>query len=175
MVRFIPTNSKVIEFGCGKGDLLCKLSPNIISGLGIDKSISQINYAKSKQHQYNLSNIQFVCKELGRSYTTLETYQVSIASLFFHVIPRVDAIYLLNTMKTVSKTIIICGFSRPQSWQGKTLLWLDQMLTSHYNNFKAYKKAGFMEGLFAATKTTPAERYDTTIPFIKIYKINNKL
>jgi len=170
LMELIPPDSKIIEFGCGKGDLLFKLSKKIKYGLGIDKSRGLIENAIRRKEKEHILNIDFVSKELGKNYKNTEIFDFFVASLFFHVIPRADAIFLLNTMKTVTPTLLICGISRPEKWREKAFFWFDQKITSHYKNFKAYKNAGYMEGLFEASNLIPLV-YNTSIPFIKIYKI----
>jgi ubiquinone/menaquinone biosynthesis C-methylase UbiE len=50
---FIPKNSKVIEIGCGTGDLLASLEPS--HGLGIDFSEKMIDIARKKFPDLNFS------------------------------------------------------------------------------------------------------------------------
>jgi ubiquinone/menaquinone biosynthesis C-methylase UbiE len=47
----IPAGSKVLEIGCGTGDLLAKIDPSV--GVGIDFSSVVINLAKTKHPQLN--------------------------------------------------------------------------------------------------------------------------
>ncbi len=47
----IPAGSKVLEIGCGTGDLLAKIDPSV--GVGIDFSSVVINLAKAKHPQLN--------------------------------------------------------------------------------------------------------------------------
>lgn len=172
MIDLVEPNAKVIELGCGKGDLLFTLAPKIQSGLGIDKSKTFIDAALQQKEKRNLSHIDFLCEELGDHFAPSETYDFSIASLFFHVIPTADAVYLLNTMKELSDTILICGFSQPDTLDQKSLLWLDQRFSGHYRNFRAYQKHGYMQGILAETQCSNIVEYQTSIPIIKIYKIN---
>ena len=125
MAKLIEPNSSVIEFGCGNGDLLFELSSKIKYGLGIDRSKKMIDYAIQKQSVMNLSNINYKCEELSIDYQTTESYDYSIASLFFHVIPWSDSVYLIKKMKEISDKIVLCGFSQPSTLQQEALLWLD--------------------------------------------------
>lgn len=174
MMDLIVPNSKVIEFGCGDGVLLFKLSQKIKSGLGIDKSKTLIDQALKHGKSKNISNVDFVCEALGKNFNHSETYDFSIASLFFHVITVSDAVYLLNKMRELSDTVLICGFSRPDRLQQKSLLWLDQRFSGHYGNFKAYQKYGYMEGILEKIQFASVVTYDTSVPFIKIYKTVSK-
>ncbi|QNL48047.1 class I SAM-dependent methyltransferase [Olivibacter sp. SDN3] len=172
IMDLIDLNATAIEFGCGNGDLLFKLSPRIKYGLGIDKSKTLIDNAIKQKEQKNITNIAFLCKALGANYKHSETYDFSIASLFFHVVPVAESIYLLNKMQEISDNILICGFSCPETLQHKSLLWLDQRFSNHYKNFKAYQKFGYLEGILAETRCSIITSYNTFIPFIKIYRIS---
>jgi ubiquinone/menaquinone biosynthesis C-methylase UbiE len=172
MMDLVEPNSKVIEFGCGKGDLLFTLAPKIQSGLGIDKSNALINDAIRQKQKRHISHIDFLCEALGNHFAPSETYDFSMASLFFHVIPTADAVYLLNIMREISDTTLICGFSQPDTLSQKLLLWLDQRFSGHYRNFRAYQKHGYMQGILAETKCTNVVEHDTSIPVVKIYKVN---
>jgi SAM-dependent methyltransferase len=167
MADLITTNSKVIEIGCGSGNLLLALSPKIRSGLGIDISKTRIRQAKRKQ----ISNVAFQCKPAGEHFRLPEKYDFSIASLFFHVIPRSEALQLLEKMREVSDTLLICAFTPPGKLRHKFVLWLDQRFSGHYTNFMSYKNKGYMEGILAEMQFSDIISYDTDIPYIKIYWI----
>jgi hypothetical protein len=172
MIDFIEPRSRVIEYGCGKGDLLIQLSSKIQFGLGIDKSKTLIDYAIKEKEKMNISNVDFMCKELRPDYKHSDTYDFSMASLFFHVIPVSEAVYLLGKMREISDTVLICGLSRPNTPDQRFSMWLDQRFSSHYKNFKAYQMHGYFEGILPETDHSHMVTYDTHIPFIKIYKIN---
>ncbi len=55
LARLIPKNSKVMEIGCGTGDILAHLEPK--SGYGVDISRNMVRLAKSKYKQ--LDNLTF--------------------------------------------------------------------------------------------------------------------
>ena len=172
LAALVAPNSSVIEFGCGNGDLLFTLSPQIKSGLGIDKSENLIGHAIAQKKQMGFDHIDFVCEALGENFSHTKFYDFSIASLFFHVIPRPDSVYLLRKMREISDQILICGFSAPDSLRQKIFMWLDQRFSGHYQNFRAYQKSGYLKGLLVEVPLANVEAYDTYIPFVKIYKIN---
>ena len=167
----VASNSKVIEFGCGKGDLLIQLSTKIKTGLGIDKSRTAIENAIRKRDIGNIKNVEFVCTNLYRGYTPPDTYDYSVACLFFHVILPSKATYLLKKMGEFSDTLLICGFSHPITTKHKFLLWLDQRFSKHYGNFKEYQQQGNMIGLLERARCRKVRTFDTHIAFLKIYKV----
>lgn len=171
MRDLIEPNSRVLDFGCGNGDLLFKLSSKIKFGLGIDQSKNLIDQAVKQKEVYNISNLDYLCETLGNNFEHSESYDYAIASLFFHVIPLSEAVPLLHKMRAIAETIIICALSRPETLSQKFILWLDQQFTGHYKNFKAYQKHGYMEGILAEIPGSKIDTFDTALSVVKIYKI----
>ncbi|WP_057936074.1 class I SAM-dependent methyltransferase [Algoriphagus resistens] len=166
---FVVPGSKVIEWGCGNGALLQRLSGKISYGLGIDKSKKLIDYARKQKESAGSTNIEFICRELGEHYEDDQRYDFAIASLFFHVIPVPEAVYLVKKLEELSQRTIICALTHPETFKQKMVLWLDQRFSDHYDNFIAYKKAGYMKGILERCGYTDFRTYDTSIPFVKIY------
>lgn len=172
IVELIEPSSKVIEFRCGNGDLLLSLSPKIKHGLGIDKSEALIGQAINHKENRGICNVDFVCKELGKNYAPYETYDFSVASLFFHVIPQSESLRLVNKMIDISDNVLVCAFSCPESINQKLLLWLDQRFSSHHRNFNAYQRSGYFEGILKNVRYSNLSTFDTFIPFVKIYRFS---
>jgi SAM-dependent methyltransferase len=169
--ELIETNTTVVEFGCGNGDLLFKLSDKIYRGIGLDKSEPLIAYASNRRKRENVKNLEFRRIDLVTEPLPDAGMDYSIASLLFHILTWRDATELLKLLIANSKTTLICGFCEPENFKQSALLWLDQRFTSHYSNYRTYKKKGFTEGLLGSLKNVEYTRYDTFDPVIKIYKI----
>jgi len=170
--ELVDQNSRVIEFGCGKGDLLLKLSSKIDFGIGIDHSKNQIDQAILRCKHKGVSNIHFYCEDLTNHYTIDDTYDLAIASLFFHVIPRQDSIKLIHKIVALSRTTIIAAICKPTNLLQRSMLWLDQKMSPHYNNFTYYQDFGYLAGKLENLPHSDVKFYNTSIPFVKIYMIN---
>lgn len=171
--ELIPPNKTVMEFGCGNGDLLFKLSDKIHSGIGLDKSKKLINYATKLKIENGITNLEFRNVDLTHKNPYETHVDISIASLLFHILPPKEASELLQKILAISETTIICGFCAPQNTKQKLLLWLDQRFTGHYSNFKRFQKNGFTEGLLDTTGHLEYTTYHTFDPVIKIYEITH--
>lgn len=170
----IKPDSNVMEYGCGNGDLLFKLSDKIKTGKGIDKSEPLIARAQRRMEKEAVPNLSFQIKDLTKAPFHGPMVDYSIASLLFHTMAWPDAKQVLETMIASSKTTIVCGFSEPERTMQSLLLWLDQRFTGHYRHYAAYRDHGFTEGLLQSFETLKVTRYDTFDPVIKIYKIINE-
>ncbi|MEO9513592.1 MAG: class I SAM-dependent methyltransferase [Flavobacteriaceae bacterium] len=96
MVELIEPNASVIEFGCGNGDLLFKLSNKIKSGIGIDNSEALISYAINKMKRGQIKNLEFRILDLIKDSYPESRMDYAIASLLFHTLPWTKAVDLVE-------------------------------------------------------------------------------
>ncbi|SFE55951.1 methyltransferase domain-containing protein [Sunxiuqinia elliptica] len=86
IIELIEPNTSVVEFGCGNGDLLFKLSTKIRSGIGLDKSTQLISYARKRKEEEQVSKLDFrIINLVTEPFTDLKK-DYSIASLLFHIL-----------------------------------------------------------------------------------------
>jgi arsenite methyltransferase len=86
-----PTpGEKVIELGCGPGFYSCGLAERFpeISVLGIDRSPSQLSWARQKRDSLGLNNCRFQSDNVLELSHENETFDVLIASRLFTVLPN---------------------------------------------------------------------------------------
>ncbi|MCM4153951.1 methyltransferase domain-containing protein [Arenibacter sp. N53] len=171
IIELIEANTTLVEFGCGNGDLLFKLSDKIQSGIGLDKSEQLISYALKRKKKEKVKNLEFRTIDLVKESFSESKKDYSIASLLFHIVTWQEATELLRKLIASSETTIVCGFSKPKNLKQYLLLWLDQRFTSHYSNYRNFKKEGFTEGLLNSLGNIKYSRFDTFDPVMKIYKI----
>ncbi|WP_347924310.1 class I SAM-dependent methyltransferase [Pontimicrobium sp. SW4] len=171
IIDLILPNADVLDFGCGNGDLLFKLSHKIKEGIGFDNSKALISYAMKKKALNGISNIDFKLIDLCKDSFPNRLVNYSIASLFLHVLSKNDAYFLLKQMINISEVTIVCGLSKPENLRQSFLLYMDQKFSGHYSKFKVYKENNYMEGLLESLSHICYESYSTFDPVIKIYKI----
>ncbi|MEQ9405104.1 MAG: class I SAM-dependent methyltransferase [Cyclobacteriaceae bacterium] len=174
LIGMVDPGAKVIEFGCGNGDLLCRMAQKIEIGTGIDSSVPLIDYANKKKQSQDFSNINFEVKDLCLGYSSEKKYDFAIASLLLHVLPMNCSLELLNKMISISDAVLICEFSKPENLKQHFLLWLDQRFTPHYKHFKAFKSSNYSEGIFERISNITVTTHDTFDPVIKIYEVVSK-
>lgn len=171
IIELIEPGVNVVEFGCGNGDLLFKLSGRINRGMGIDISQKLIDYAKQRQEKDKIENLEFKSIDLlNGSFSDFES-KYGIASLLLHCLPWNKSVSLLDKIILASNTTIICGFSKPENWRQKVLLWMDQRFSGHFSHFRNYANNGFTEGMLNAIDNIEYTVIDTFDPVIKIYKV----
>lgn len=86
-----PTaGEKVIELGCGPGFYSCELAERFrqISVVGVDRSPSQLKWARGKRNTLGLSNCRFQSDNVLELSFSDASFDVLIASRLFTVLPN---------------------------------------------------------------------------------------
>jgi len=86
-----PTpGEKIIELGCGPGFYSCGLAEQFreISVLGVDRSPSQLSWAREKRNALSLNNCRFQSDNVLELSHENDTFNVLIASRLFTVLPN---------------------------------------------------------------------------------------
>ncbi len=86
-----PTaGEKIIELGCGPGFYSCGLAERFreVSVLGIDRSPSQLSWAREKRNELSLNNCRFQSDNVLELSHENDSFDVLIASRLFTVLPN---------------------------------------------------------------------------------------
>jgi ubiquinone/menaquinone biosynthesis C-methylase UbiE len=152
-------SEKVIELGCGPGFYSCGLAERFreISVLGVDRSPSQLNWAREKRDALGLNNCLFQSDNvLGLSHPP-GSFDVLIASRLFTVLP--DRHRAVAEMFRVLRSGGRCFIAEPRYafWASIPLftMWLLAGITHFKNGYREPSRAkvlsvGEISGLFAS-------------------------
>ena len=158
---------KVIEFGCGPGFYSCALAERFrkISVLGIDRSPSQLSWARQKRDALALNNCRFESDNVLELSHPDSSFDVLISSRLFTVLPsRRQAV---AEMYRVLKPGGRCFIAEPRwvFWASIPLftMWLLAGLTHFRNGYREPSRARVlstreMNRLFA---TQPWQKIET--------------
>ena len=158
---------KLIELGCGPGFYSCKLAARFpeISVLGVDRSPSQLRFAREKRNGLGLNNCRFQSDNVLELSHPNDSFDVLIASRLFTVLP--------NRRRAVAEMFRIlrpggrCFIAEPRwaFWASIPLftMWLLARLTHFHNGYREPTRARVlstreMNRLFA---TQPWARVET--------------
>jgi ubiquinone/menaquinone biosynthesis C-methylase UbiE len=158
---------KLIELGCGPGFYSCKLAARFpeISVLGVDRSPSQLSWARQKRNTLGLNNCRFKSDNVLELSHPDDSFDVLIASRLFTVLP--------NRRRAVAEMYRIlrpggrCFIAEPRwaFWASIPLftMWLLARLTHFHNGYREPSRARVlsmreMNRLFA---TQPWARIET--------------
>ncbi|MFH0868013.1 MAG: class I SAM-dependent methyltransferase [Candidatus Woesearchaeota archaeon] len=83
IAELVPNGSKVLELGCGTGDLSKRIYKKVNCYLGLDSSDKMISLARKENSGHNI-NFQ---KEDIFNFNKFQNYDIIIASVFFCALP----------------------------------------------------------------------------------------
>lgn len=149
--EFIPSNSRVIDIGCGNGGLLRELSSKINYGLGIDINKKKIKSANKKAEKRGLKNLEFKLID-SRKLGLKENFDIAIAIFAIHVMDYETQIKTLKNISKVAEKIILVDYIWPESIKNKFLIYIDEHLAGHYKKFKNYQEKGGIPRLINKSK-----------------------
>ena len=159
---------KLIELGCGPGFYSCKLATRFpgISVLGVDRSPSQLSWARQKRNALGLNNCRFQSDNVLELSHPDDSFDVLIASRLFTVLP--------NRRRAVAEMYRIlrqggrCFIAEPRwaFWASIPLftMWLLARLTHFHNGYREPTRARVlsmreMNRLFATQRWTKIETW----------------
>ncbi len=158
----VTESSRVIDLGCGDGELLRILSPKIDYGKGVDTNKKDIELAKKLNEKRSFSNIEFVCEDAEKCIKG--NFDYSVLMFVLHTLDYNSQVKILRKAREISKEILIIDFKENNNF----LIYLDETLAGHYKNFKNYLVSGGVENL---VNSEFVERFDTYKNSIGIWRI----
>ncbi len=164
--NLIDENSRIVDFGCGDGELLRILSSKISYGLGVDynKKIIQI----AKRNCEGIKNLEF--KIADASENLEEKFDYSILMFVLHSLDYDSQRRVLENAMEISNRLIIVNYETPLLLKNKILVYTDEILAGHYRNFRDYLRRGGIENLI---EKNSFEKFNTNKSYLKIWEIYN--
>ncbi len=105
------TTHKLVDLGCGGGDMLVEMAKKAreknykVQFTGIDANPHIIDYAKKNCAKY--PEIDFQCKNILDTSFIEDNYDIAHSSLFFHHFSADELVGVLESLKIITKKIII--------------------------------------------------------------------
>ena len=142
--KLIPSDSRVIDIGCGNGSLLYMISPKIKYGLGVDVNKKKIKFANKRVKKRGLNNLEFKLMDSGKL-NLKENFDIAIVMFDIHEMDYETQIKTLKNMSKIAKEIILVDYVWPKSIKNKFLIYMDEHLAGHYKKFLSYRKKGMLK------------------------------
>jgi arsenite methyltransferase len=139
------SGEKLLELGCGPGFYSCKLAARFpeIAVLGVDRSPSQLSWARQKRDTLALSNCRFQSDNVLELSHADESFDVLMASRLFTVLPnrRCAVAEMYRVLRPGGR----CFVAEPRwaSWASIPLftMWLLARLTHYHNGYREPSRA----------------------------------
>jgi ubiquinone/menaquinone biosynthesis C-methylase UbiE len=142
---------QVIELGCGPGFYSCGLAERFreISVLGVDRSPSQLKWAREKRNALGLNNCRFQSDNVLSLSHPDDSFDVLVASRLFTVLP--DRRRAVAEMHRVLRPRGRCLIAEPRYvfWASIPLfvMWILASITHFRNGYREPSKARVMSAL----------------------------
>jgi SAM-dependent methyltransferase len=151
MRAMMNPNSSVIDIGTGTGRFLFQGAEEFQSGVGVDLSSRNIEFAKSQLSEMEIDNISFLhadAKELSTHFT--DKFDYSTVSYVFHEMPYEMRLSVLQVLSEISHEIIIGDYFIPQPKNQRGLSnRIAEVLAGmdHLKNYRNFAKHNGVYGL----------------------------
>jgi len=148
--NIIPSQSKIIDVGCGTGRLAYKLSDKCKSVLGIDLSKRNIERANLNLVKYPDDKITYEHCDLTEIINKGQSFDFAILTYVIHEVDKKERIDLLKQISEVADKIIIGDYSVPkQKGIGGFVTGIIEFIAGreHYRNYKSYIADGGIQFL----------------------------
>ena len=150
----VKKDSRIVDLGCGDGELLRILSSKISYGLGIDKNRREIDFAKKLTKRNGIKNLEFITEDIGKNLETKFDYCILMGVL--HSLNYNSQNKVLNNARRDSKEIIIVDYKVPI--ENKFLVYFEEAIGGHYRNFRNYAKQNRIEKIITKEKLDTKRR-----------------
>lgn len=164
IAKLVPEGSRVLDVGCGTGDQLLHIAPQIESGLGVELSEDMIKCSQRQAHLRQITNCQFELRDAARlDHLADHHFDIVMTSMVIHEMPESARLPVLKEMKRLGKTIILADWIHPQptTWKNISTNIIEWMAgREHYAGFRSFIKQG---GMPALIETLELEIVETQI------------
>lgn len=150
ILKEIPTQSKVLDVGCGTGRFSFNAAQSVESVVGIDLSAKNISVANSNLAKTAFSNISFLHASVADIKAKGLHFDVAVMTYVIHEVNPSERIPLLKDILAVSDSLIIGEYLVPR--QSGVFNILNEVVEfaagkEHYQNFKSFVALGGVHGL----------------------------
>jgi len=146
LAEMILPNSKLLEVGCGTGDLFYLVSRKISYGLGMETSLPLVRYGRSKLRKQDIKNVAIRRARFPETLSYVAKFDVGVASLFFSKLTIQSAVDTLTKMAEVCEEILIAEFDSPQKSNASQAI-ADSVRGLDKQKKNAFWRKGGVEGL----------------------------
>lgn len=172
IIQKFSSEDRVLDVGCGTGDLLFKAAGQLSYGLGVDLDAGMIAYAKNKKLNLGIENVAFTQGNVLDIRSELAvTFDVATTTLTLHEMASRMAIDVLRMMAEVSHKVLVIDFTDTNTFSGKWGIEIDELLSGHYAQFTAYRSAGGLPFIAGTAGLQIVSKWDMPFDGIRMWEI----
>jgi ubiquinone/menaquinone biosynthesis C-methylase UbiE len=147
----VAPTGRVLDVGCGTGDLVWRLAPKAQEVVGIELSPAMVDFANQELGRRGLPNVSFVLGDVTRAFADRPDDHFDLATmvLVLHEMPTSAQVPVLIEVSRVARQVLCVDFRAPMPWNGAGLrnrFFEIAAGIEHYRAFRAFQRVGGTPG-----------------------------
>lgn len=138
----VQPTARVLDVGCGTGDLVWRLAPKAEEVVGLELSPAMVEYANERLSETPLPNVSFVLGDATRALAHLPDghFDLATAVLVLHEMPAEAQTPVLAEVTRVARRLLCVDFRAPMPWglAGVRNRFLE--ITAGREHFRAFRE-----------------------------------
>ena len=145
-----PTR-RILDVGCGTGDLVWRLAPKADEVVGIELSPAMVDFAKERLAERSLRAVSFVLGDVTKALADLpeDHFDLATMALVLHEMHTEAQIPVLTEVTRVARQVLCVDFRAPMPWNLAGVRNRFFEITAgleHYLAFRAFQRVGGAPG-----------------------------
>ena len=145
-----PTR-RVLDVGCGTGDLLRRLAPKADEVVGIELSPAMVDFGNERLAESPLPGVSLVLGDVTTAFTDLPEDHFDLATmvLVLHEMPTEAHLPVLSEVARVARQVLCVDFRAPMPWNQagiRNRFFEIAAGIEHYRAFRAFQRVGGVPG-----------------------------
>lgn len=143
IIEQLDEGCRLLDVGCGTGDLLFRARDKISYGLGVDLDAGMIRFANKRKTTLRVDHLHFGQADINKMpQLAQQSFDIASSTLCLHEMPIETAVQVLKTLAAHSQKILIADFIRAESRWSRLSIEFDELISGHYARFRRYRRAG---------------------------------
>jgi len=147
----VEPTGRILDVGCGTGDLVWRLAPKADEVVGIELSPAMVEYANERLAEGPPSNVSFVLGDATRALAHLPDGHFDLATtvLVLHEMPTEAQAPVLSEVTRVARRLLCVDFRSPMPWNFAGIRNRFFEITAgreHYRAFREFQRRGGSPG-----------------------------
>lgn len=147
VAKQIEAGARVLEAGCGTGDLAFRLAPHVSEVVGVELSPAMVEFANNRRDERGATNVSFMLGDVTCALASEPdaAFDVAVVVLVVHEMPHEVRGPVLAELARLAKRVLCVDFRTPMPWN---LAGIRNRLIEvtaggeHFGAFRDYSRRG---------------------------------
>ena len=148
----VEPTGRVLDVGCGTGDMVWRLAPKADEVVGIELSPAMVDFGNERLAESPLPGVSFVLGDVTEAFADLPEDHFDLATmvLVLHEMPSEAHLPVLSEVARVARQVLSVDFRAPMPWNGagiRNRFFEIAAGIEHYRAFRAFQRVGGVPGV----------------------------